>query len=214
MRVAPTLREISSEIAAFLLAASCAGCDEPGSLLCAACRAALVPVPRDALTPGGLRVRAALGYEGVAARCIRRLKGHGETHLAHPLGAALAAVLGPLVSPATWIVPVPTSRSAFRRRGYRVPELLVRRAGEQPQRVLSARARPLDQRLLGARERMMNVQDSMRARRAGEGAEAVLVDDVVTTGATLDEAFRAATAAGFVVVSAVALAATPRRAGL
>lgn len=173
-----------------------------------------MPAPRDALTPGGLRVHAALGYEGVVARCVRRLKGHGETHLARPLGAALAAVLTPLVSPETWVLPVPTSPGAFRRRGYRVPELLVRRAGERPQRVLSTRARPLDQRHLGARARAVNVRGVMRARQPGGGAGAVLVDDVVTTGATLDEAFRAATAAGFVVLSAVALAATPRRSGL
>ena len=53
----------------------------------------------------------------------------------------------------------------------------------------------------------------MRVRRAGEGTEVVIVDDVVTTGATFDEATRALTAAGFHVSAAVALAATPRRDG-
>ncbi|KJQ53698.1 ComF family protein [Microbacterium sp. SA39] len=212
MSTASVLHGISAEVAAFLLAASCAGCDEPGQLLCTACRAQLVPRPLRERTPGGLELRAALAYEGVAARCIRRLKGDGETLLARPLGAALSSVLSPVVAPSTWIVPVPTSRGAFRRRGYRVPELLIRRAGECPQRVLSLVRRSADQRGLGARARAQNVHGAMRARAEGDGAEAILVDDVVTTGATLDEAARALHVAGFTVVCAVALAATPKRA--
>src|SRR4051812_34134940 len=98
MSSASVLRAVGGEIAAFLLAASCAGCDAAGHLLCASCRAELAPAPREQLTPEGLRVHAALGYDGVVARCIRRLKSDGETHLARPLGAALAAVLVPAVS--------------------------------------------------------------------------------------------------------------------
>jgi predicted amidophosphoribosyltransferase len=155
-------------------------------------------------------VYSALEFDGVAARCIRRLKGEGDTFLARPLAAALATVLSPRVTPTTWIVPVPTSPGAFRRRGYRVPELLIRRARAQPQPVLSIVAAAADQRGLRAREREENVRGTMRARRRGEGAEVVIVDDVVTTGATLDEAARALEAAGFRTMAAVALAATPR----
>lgn len=213
MNDASVLRAVGAEIAAFLLAASCAGCDEPGQLLCPTCRAALAPAPLRELTPAGLPVHAAFGYDGVAARCIRRFKGDGETLLARPLGAALAAVLLPVLSPTTWIVPVPTSRASFRRRGYRVPDLLIRHAGQSPRRALSLAARPVDQRGLGVRARAANVHGAMRARRAGGGVDAVVVDDVVTTGATLDEAARALRTAGFRVVSAVVLAATPRRTG-
>jgi len=209
----PQLLGVGAEIAAFLLAASCAGCDEPGTLLCPRCREALAPTPQIAVTPRGMQITAALRFEGVAARCIRRLKGEGETLLARPLGAALATVLAPSVGAATWVVPVPTTRSAFRRRGYRVPDLLIRRAQSEPQRLLSLASRTVDQRDLGVRAREANVRGALRARRRGEGAEAVIVDDVVTTGATLDEASRALRSAGFRVVAAVALAATPRRSG-
>lgn len=207
------LLRIGAEIAAFLLAARCAGCDEPGTLLCVQCREELVPHPQDGVTPQGMPFRAGIAFDAVAARCIRRLKGEGETFLARPLGAVLATVLAPVATPTTWVVPVPTASSAFLRRGYRVPELLVRRAHVDPHRLLSLVSGTADQRGLDARAREKNVRDSMRARRQGEGASAVVVDDVVTTGATFDEAARALEASGFRVVAAVALAATPRREG-
>lgn len=213
MRTQSSPARIGAEVAAFLLAASCAGCDTPGSLLCPTCRRELVPRPQDALTPRGMRVTAALPLEGVAARCVRRLKDEGDTLLARPLGALLATTLRPEVTPTTWVIPVPTARRAFRRRGYRVPELLIRRAGAHPQPVLAATAAAVDQRGLGARARERNVHGAMRARRRGDGADAVIVDDVVTTGATFDEAARALEAAGFRVIAAVALAATPRHRG-
>ena len=208
-----TLLRVGAEIASFLLAATCAGCESPGVLLCPGCRSALSPRPQDGLSPRGLPFQAALAFDGVAARCIRTLKGEGGTLLARPLGAALATALAPHVTPATWIVPVPTARKAYRRRGYRVPELLIRRAHAHPHPVLSVRAGVIDQRGLGARARQTNVRGSMRARRRIRGAEAVIVDDVVTTGATFDEAARALEDAGFRVVAAVALAATPHRSG-
>ncbi|GGM46566.1 ComF family protein [Microbacterium saperdae] len=205
-----TLRGIGTELAALLLAASCAGCGEPGELLCAGCRAQLTPCPVAIVTPDGLAVHAALSFEGVAARCIRRLKGEGETLLARVLGGALAPVLDAALAGGALVVPVPTGRAAFRARGYRVPDLLARRAGAIPSPLLVPAAARADQRGLDVRERRENVRGSMRARRRGAGERIVLLDDVVTTGATLDEAARALTEAGFDVLSAVALAATPR----
>lgn len=205
-----TLGRIGSELAALLLAASCAGCEEPGELLCVACRAQLTPCLVETITPDGLTVHAALSFDGVAARCIRRLKGQGETLLAGVLGGVLAPVLDTALVAGAKVVPVPTSRAAFRRRGYRVSDLLVRRAGAEPVHLLAHDGERADQRGLDARERRDNVRGSMRARRRGAGERIVLLDDVITTGATLDEAARALTEAGFEVLSAVALAATPR----
>lgn len=208
------LRAIGRELGALLLAASCAGCDAPGQLLCDACACEIAPVPRLLQTPGRIDAYAGLDFTGVAARCVRRLKGEGETLLARPLAGALAAVLLPQLVDGAIAVPVPTSRTAFRRRGYRVPDLLVGRTGARPARMLvTARAPAADQRGLGIRERRENVRGTMRARRRGAGVEVVIVDDVITTGATIDEAARALGEAGFRVRCAVALAATPRLRG-
>ncbi|WP_309065096.1 ComF family protein [Microbacterium sp.] len=203
---------IGREILAFLLAAACPGCDRPGTLLCDGCLLRLAPVNLRSTTPGGLPVVAALSYEGVAARCIRRLKEEGATLLAHPLGEALAQASREAGAAGRTIVPVPTTGSAFRRRGYRVPEVLARRAGLTPRRLLAPARGTADQRALGREERASNVAGSMRATGGATGVgEVLIVDDVVTTGATLDEAARALRAAGMRPVGALALAATPRR---
>lgn len=207
---------LADELAAFVMSGCCAGCDELGTLLCDECRRSLAGAPVRRETPGGLPVVAALEYQGVVARCIRRLKEEGETRLARPLGAALSTAVAETLlegmrSPL--IVPVPTGRAAFRRRGYRVPELLIRRVGLPVSRMLMNVRATADQRELGVVERGRNVSGSMRARHARDADEALLIDDVVTTGATLDEAARALTAAGFRVCGAVALAATPRHSG-
>lgn len=215
-RMPPTssLHTIGQEILALLLAATCAGCGRPETLLCAPCRSGLRPEPFEVSTPEGLRVVAALSFDDVAGRCIRALKDEGQTLLARPLGAALREALHAVLrgegGDQVGVAPIPTSTSAFRRRGFRVPEGLIRRAGFVPHRMLAVRRRALDQRGLDAARRAENVRGSMRARVTGRGESVVLVDDVVTTGATLDEAARVLRDAGFRVVAAVALAATPR----
>ncbi|QTV79418.1 ComF family protein [Microbacterium sp. NIBRBAC000506063] len=200
----------ADEVAAFLLAATCAGCDRPGTLLCASCRDALAPRPVRRESPSGLPLVAALPFEGVPARVIRRLKEEGETSLARPLGVALRSVLRDVGADAA-LVPIPTSRAAFRRRGYRVPELLLRRAGYRPRRLLLPARAAGDQRELGRVERARNVRGSMRVAAATRPTRVVIVDDVTTSGATFDEAARVLAASGIHVVAGVAAASTPMR---
>lgn len=193
----------------------CAACDDPGASLCAACAGALSSsgLPPAGGTLGcGLRVHSALIYDGAVARVIRALKQEGRTALARPLGAALRPILAPHLADRAVAVPVPSSRAAFRRRGYSVTDLLVRRAGAAPVHALRPARAALDQRALGREDRARNVAGVFRARGCA-GLRVVLVDDVVTTGATLGEAARVLREAGAEVVCAVTAAETPRRGG-
>ncbi|WP_203137825.1 ComF family protein [Microbacterium sp. JZ31] len=206
-------REACAEAVALLLPVSCAGCGLHGTALCAPCRRALRPAPRrrDAQ---GLAVWSGLAFEGPGARALRALKERGRTDVARMLAPALREALRAAVTGARRpivVVPVPTSRAAMRRRGYRVPELVARRAGIRPARLLVVSRLTADQRALGRAGRARNAAGSMRARPGAEGLDIVLVDDVLTTGATLAEARRALESAGARVVAAAVIADTPLR---
>jgi len=204
---ADPVRQAFADALAFLLPVDCAGCGAADVALCDACAAALTPT-RATRTVDGLVVGSGLVFEGVVARVIRSLKEEGRLSLARPLAAALACA-APVVDDADVVV-IPTSRAAMRRRGYRVTELLARRAGWRPLPLLRRVRTTDDQRALGRVERAENLAGSMRAVDAG-GRRILLVDDVVTTGATLREAARALRAGGADVVGAVCVAATPKR---
>jgi predicted amidophosphoribosyltransferase len=194
---------------AFVLPVECAGCGEPDVVLCAPCGGALAPRVHEQRL-AGLRVVSGLPFDGVPARVVRAVKEDGRTGLARALAPALAAAAAAWTRDGLEVVAVPTSPGAMRRRGYRVAELLARRAGLAPRRLLRVTRRTVDQRDLGREERAENVAHSMRATDAA-GRRILVVDDVVTTGATLHEAVRALRAAGADVVGAATVAATPRR---
>jgi len=201
------LRTACADALSLLFPTWCAGCDDPDEALCAACRDELAPRALRRVLPDGLEVRSAAPFAGVPARVLRAFKEDGRTSLARPLGRALAAV-APVADAV--VVPVPTSRAAMRRRGYRVAELLAARAGLRPRRLLLPARAAADQRGLQREARADNVAGTMRAVPL-PGVRVLIVDDVVTTGATLAEAARALRAAGAVVVGAATVASTPRR---
>ncbi|PVW06128.1 phosphoribosyltransferase [Microbacterium sp. Gd 4-13] len=202
------IRRALADALAFVLPVECAGCGAEDLALCAECLAALEPEPHSRVIDG-VEVWSGVRFEGRAARVVRTLKEEGRTALARPLGAALGAALAVLPAGAAF-VPVPTSTASMRRRGYRVPELLLRRAGVPVDRALRIVRATGDQRALGIDERRANVEHSLVARGVA-GRRVIVVDDVVTTGATLGEAVRALRAAGADVVGAATAAATPRR---
>lgn len=189
----------------------CAGCGVLDVALCDACRAELHPDVLRRELPGGLTVCSGLVFDDAPARVIRALKEEGRTGLARALAPALAEAVRSSHCPAgTAIVPIPTSNAAMRRRGYRVVDLVARRAGLRPIPKLRVARASGDQRALGRADRRRNVEGTFAAVDA-EGWVVLLIDDVVTTGATLTEAARMLRAAGAIVVGAATVAATPRR---
>jgi ComF family protein len=212
-----TVRAALADALALVLPVRCAGCDEPDVSLCGACAGALEPSAFRAGVDG--EVWSGLRFEGVTARVVRALKEDGRTGLARALAPALGAAVQEAVGAAARIgeevviVPVPTSRAAYRRRGYRVIELVARRAGLPCARLLTPSRTTSDQRGLSRDERRRNVAHALRARGA-EGLRVIVIDDVVTTGATLCEAMRALRDGGADVVGAATIAATARRRAL
>ncbi|MFD9940107.1 ComF family protein [Nonomuraea sp. NPDC059023] len=185
-----------------------------------------MPVP----VPAGLpRCWSAGDYSGSLREAILAYKERGQTGLAAPLGEALAyTALTALAGSGgprggVVVVPVPSARRAVRGRGHDPVRRLgalaasrMRAAGVRAVLVpaLAQARRVADQAGLSATERAANLRSSLRVTgrlRGAPGASAVLVDDIVTTGATLAEATRALRSAGAEVVAAVTIAATRRR---
>lgn len=186
-----------------LLPPACAGCGRLGALLCSSCTDAFRPpfrpddrfvVPDAGVVIGDalLLAVAAFAYAGPMRRALAALKYSGASRLAPELAGASASVLRSLVNltgPAT-LVPVPVHRDRLRERGYDQAELLVRALaplvglGWAP---LLQRTKPTTkQHRLDRAARLANLRGAF-AVAGGECLPAVvLVDDIITTTATLE----------------------------
>ena len=208
------------------LPARCVGCGREGLPLCPNCEPALdARLPLPAGTPLGLpadipepllQLEWCAPFAGSVRRALHELKYSGERRLADPLGRAIARRWQRVAAGGDLLVPVPVHADRARKRGYDQAALIADVAARQ----LDVPVAPILERVratiaqfdLDRSHRATNVQGAFRLRpgarssRPLNGRWVVLVDDVVTTGATLAACARPLLAAGAIGVSAVTVA--------
>ena len=204
---------------AFSFPQRCAGCGvpaDPDSLLCPECLASIPRLsmslcvrclererePVGCLRHPGFTVWPAWVYEERAALVVEALKFRERPGLAQRLGAELGRVVPAEPAP-DLVLEVPLHPSRHRERGYNQAALLADALSSQVAvpRLEGAleRVRPTRPQVrLGSGSRRSNVAGAFRARRPGwlEGRKVLIVDDVMTTGATLHACLEVLAACG------------------
>jgi ComF family protein len=203
---------------------ACAGCGRYGADLCRSClgslRAASEPRDRFLAADPGIIVgddlelgMAAFAYEGALRRALSRLKYGGAARLASPLArAALPALLRLLaLTDAPHLVPVPVHIDRLRQRGYNQAALLAaamaRPTATQVADLLVRRRPTTQQHRLDRAARLRNLRDAFALQPdARPPPTVVLVDDILTTSATLEACAAVLRAQGAARVLGIAVA--------
>jgi predicted amidophosphoribosyltransferase len=216
------------------LGGSCAGCATPGRAVCPSCARLLRrdarlrwPVP----APAGLAPPfASSAYDGPVRELILSHKERRRFGLARPLGGAVAQAvrasardLDVALEESLLLVCAPSRPDIVRSRGHDAVLRMSRAAAGELRRTgiwtevvpaLTMVAAVHDQAGLDARQRVRNLQGAYAVTAAGarlvRDRLCIVVDDVVTTGATATEAARALRAAGGLVLATAVVAATER----
>jgi ComF family protein len=184
--------------------------------LCASCRRRLRWLAPEPVLAGDVRVWAPLAYEGPARGVVRALKFRGARGAADAMAAAIASGAPPGWLDGAALVPVPLHPARARRRGYNQAERVAAAVAQRARLELHdclVRAGPRGTQVGRDRaQRLAGISGSVRIREGRAApARAVLVDDVVTTGATLAACARVLLERGSREVVAVAYARTPGR---
>ncbi|MCY3960190.1 MAG: ComF family protein [bacterium] len=186
----------------------CAGCDGPGPSPCRRCTAGMRAVGEmTALEPlSGLW--AVFAYAGAGRELLARLKYRNQRSCVRWLASAMATTLpSDLVADAvTW---APTSTRRRRQRGFDQAELLARALSRETGVPVVRLLRRVDEAGQTGRNRSQRFRAPVFSVRQASPSAVLVVDDVITTGATLQSAAKSLIGAGAERVDAVVAGATP-----
>lgn len=207
---------VLGEVVELVLPRRCAGCGAPGYLLCPTCRTVLAAPPRRVFPPTSPHVPVfALGaYDGAHRSVVLAMKERSNLAVRRHVGAVLEAALDFLeargeIPYSCVLVPAPTRPSAARARGGDPVQAICDATSRTVWPLLLLDARAADQSKLDAAARRANLAGAVRLRTppplSGPSARCIVVDDVVTTGATLQASVEKLLAHGIDVAACVTL---------
>jgi ComF family protein len=223
--LATVVRSAASRALDVALPATCVGCGVEGLPICATCESALdarlelpagVPIglPGEIAEPL-LQLEWCAPFHGVVRDALHAIKYSGEQRLAEPLGRAIARRWTAVGVGADLVTNVPVHADRARQRGYDQAALIARQAARElrlPYASLLVRSRAtIAQFDLDRRDRARNVKGAFSLDQRWpstpiQGRWLLLIDDVVTTGATLAACATTLLAAGALGVSAMTVA--------
>ena len=199
----------------YLYTPNCPGCGElPVYGLCSACLEQVKPLRLQ--LHSGLVVYSGGFYEGSLKKAILALKKSEQTYLYYALVRLLLRALPTkFIQRPFYCLSVPANAERLRRRGFYVPHLFIKELlrqislWQEGNCWLTASRNFQVQKLLGRRERFQNVENGYMANSSAQGRSIILVDDVLTTGATLTEATLALSQSGSKEIYALTAAVSP-----
>jgi ComF family protein len=194
-----------------LFPSRCAICDRSGKNLCEACRNLILVEPKEFLV-AGIPVFTVTNYSNETSKLLVALKDKGQSALVIELAQLLRPVIEnlPFSETASYIVPAPSRPENFSKRGFHPTLILAQALAPQNQALqvlncLRFSRSVMDQVGLSARQRLDNLHMSMSLNQPVAGRVCYILDDVVTTGATVSEAKRVLTLGGATVAGALTL---------
>lgn len=204
----------------------CEGCALDLPFIETACRTCAMPLPPAPSGPGRqcpsclsrppacTVSRCAWHYGFPVNQLIQHFKYEGDLAAGHSLARLAAETLADMAGSLDLLIPIPLHWRRYWQRGFNQAQLVAETFGKAWQlpvltRGLRKRQASDRQQSLDRRQRLRNLSGSFAVRAAVKGRRVGLVDDVITTGATMEAAASALLEAGAAQISAIALARTP-----